>query len=208
MTEHLLAIEGEDNIDPKRNLFRFWNYVKHLLPHHDVNLMLAASKILGQIAVIGGAAFGERFMDLEVPAALEMMQPDKQEEARRYAGVLILKELARNSQTYFYSHIGVVFENILVPLRDQRLIVREGAAELLAACLEIVTTRERQTRSPYLFKILQDAQMGLKQTQPEVIHGSLLTYRELLLHAGMVSKFVRLKLRVLIMEPVHEGNLS
>ena len=93
-------------------------------------------------------------------------------------------------------------------MRDQRLIVREGAAELLAACLEIVTTRERQTRSPYLFKILQDAQMGLKQTQPEVIHGSLLTYRELLLHAGMVSKFVRLKLRVLIMEPVHEGNLS
>ena len=210
MTEHLLAVEGEDNIDSKRNLFRFWNYVKHLLPHHEVNLMLAASKILGQIAVIGGAAFGERFMDLEVPAALEMMQPDKQEEARRYAGVLILKELARNSQTYFYSHIGVVFENILVPLRDQRLIVREGAAELLAACLEIVATRERQTRSPYLFKILQDAQMGLKQTQPEVIHGSLLTYRELLLHAGMVRKFVRLdlNLRVLIAEPVHEGNLS
>ncbi|KIM34649.1 hypothetical protein M413DRAFT_33133 [Hebeloma cylindrosporum] len=30
--------------------------------------------------------------------------------------------------------------------------------------------------------------MGLKQTQPEVIHGSLLTYRELLLHAGMFVK--------------------
>ena len=169
--------------------------------------MLAASKILGQIAVIGGAAFGERFIDLEVPAALEMMQPDKQE-SPRYAGVLILKELARNSQTYFYSHIGVVFENILVPLRDQRVIVREGAAELLAACLEIVTTRERQARSPFLFKILQDAQMGLKQAQPEVIHGSLLTYRELLLHAGMVRKFVRSSLRVLITEPVHEGDLS
>jgi len=149
--------------------------------------MLAASKTLGSIAEIGGSAFGERFMDFEVPAAIELMQPDKQE-SPRYAGVLILKELARNSPTYFHSHIGTVLDSILVPLRDQRVIVREGAAELLAACLEIVTSRERQGRSPFLPKILSEAQSGLKQAQPEVIHGSLLTYRELLLHAGMVSR--------------------
>jgi len=29
--------------------------------------------------------------------------------------------------------------------------------------------------------------MGLKQSNPDIIHGSLLTYLELLLHAGMVS---------------------
>ncbi|KDR80665.1 hypothetical protein GALMADRAFT_222261 [Galerina marginata CBS 339.88] len=185
--DKLIVIDQEETIESKRNLFRFYNYVKHLLPNHDMNLMLAASKTLGRIAEIGGAAFGERFMDFEVPAAVELMQPDKQE-SPRYAGVLILKELARNSPTYFHSHIGIVFDNILVPLRDQRVIVREGAAELLAACLEIVTQRERQPRTPYLSKILQDAQMGLKQTQPEVIHGSLLTYRELLLHAGMFMK--------------------
>ena len=148
--------------------------------------MMTASKTLGKIAEIGGgAAFGERFMEYEVPTAIELMQPDKQEPPR-YAGVLILKELARNSPTYFHSHIGIVFDNILLPLRDQRLIVREGAAELLANCLEIVSSRERQARNPYLYKILQDAQAGLKSTQPEVIHGSLLSYRELLLHAGMV----------------------
>ncbi|KIM49486.1 hypothetical protein M413DRAFT_21701 [Hebeloma cylindrosporum] len=185
--ERLIDIDQEETIESKRNLFRFYNYVKHLLPSHDMNLMLAASKTLGQIAEIGGSAFGERFMDFEVPAAVELMQPEKSE-SPRYAGVLILKELARNSPTYFHSHIGIVFDNILVPLRDQRVIVREGAAELLAACLEIVTQTERQARTPYLSKILQDAQMGLKQTQPEVIHGSLLTYRELLLHAGMFMK--------------------
>jgi serine/threonine-protein kinase mTOR len=159
--------------------------VKHLLPNPDVNLMMAASKTLGKIAEIGGVAFGERFMEFEVPAAIDLMQPDKQEPPR-YAGVLILKELARNSPNYFHSHIGAVFENILLPLRDQRLIVREGAAELLANCLEIVSNRERQARNPYLYKILQDAQAGLKSEKPEVIHGSLLAYRELLLHAGMV----------------------
>ena len=184
-----MDVEQEETIESKRNLFRFYNYVKRLLPNPDVNLMLAASKTLGQIAEIGGSAFGERFMDFEVPAAVEMMQPDKAE-SPRYAGVLILKELARNSPTYFHSHLGIVFDSILVPLRDQRVIVREGAAELLAACLEIVSQREqreRQARSPYLIKILQDAQSGLKSNQAEVIHGSLLTYRELLLHAGMAS---------------------
>jgi serine/threonine-protein kinase mTOR len=146
--------------------------------------MVAASKTLGKIAEVGGA-FGERFMDKEVPAAIELMQPDKQESSR-YAGVLILKELARNSPTYFHSHISVVFDNILVPLRDPRVIVREGAAELLAACLEIVTQRDRY-RNSYLLRIHQEAQTGLKQSNPDTIHGSLLTYLELLLHAGMVS---------------------
>ncbi|KAM6497086.1 phosphatidylinositol 3-kinase [Amanita muscaria] len=185
--DHLLDIDKEETIESKRNLFRFYNYVKQLLPNHDVNLMLAASKTLGQIAEIGGAAFGERFMDYEVPAAIEFLQPDKPE-SYKYAGVLILKELARNSPTYFHSHIGIVFDNILVPLRDPKVHVREGAAELLAACLEIVSQRERQTRSPYLHKILLDAQTGFKQPQPEIIHGSLLTYRELLLHAGMFMR--------------------
>ncbi|KAG2011794.1 atypical/PIKK/FRAP protein kinase [Coprinopsis cinerea AmutBmut pab1-1] len=183
--ERLLELDLEETIESKRNHFRFYNYVKHLLPNPDVHLMMAASKTLGKIAEIGGGvAFGERFMEYEIPAAIELMQPDKQE-APRYAGVLILKELARNSPTYFHPHIGIVFDNILLPLRDPRLHVREGAADLLANCLEIVCSRERQTRNPYLYKILQDAQAGLKSSQPEVIHGSLAAYRELLLHAGM-----------------------
>lgn len=186
VVDHLLDVDGEETIEFKQNLFRFYNYVKSLLPNSDLNVMLAASKTLGQIAEIGGAAFGEHFMDYEVPAAIGLLQGDKQEPGR-YAGVLILKELARNSPIYFHSHIDLVFDKILMPLRDPRVIVREGAAELLAACLEIISQRERQGRSLHLTKILNDAQAGLKTSQPEIIHGSLLTYRELLLHGGMVS---------------------
>jgi len=148
--------------------------------------MLQASKTLGNIARIGGAAFGEQFLNKELPAAIILLEGDRQE-LPRYAGVLILKELARNSPIYFHAHISLVFEKILMPLRHARVIVREGAAELLAACLEIVDKRERGSRSPYLSKIFLDAQTGLKTSQPHIIHGSLLTYRELLLHGGMVS---------------------
>ncbi|KAJ7696596.1 armadillo-type protein [Mycena rosella] len=195
----LLQIDGEETLDSKRNLFRFYNYVKHLLPDPDINLMLLASQTLGKIVFAAsksinhvssaGGAFNESFMDHQVPAAINLIQPDKQE-SPRYAGVLILKELARNSPTYFYAHIGLVFDNILVPLRDQRVIVREAAAELLATCLEIVAQRERPNKNPYLENILRDAQAGLRQAQPEIIHASLLAYRVLLLHGGMFMRDV------------------
>jgi FKBP12-rapamycin complex-associated protein len=185
--DHLLDVDGEETIESKRNLYRFFNYVKSLLPDPDINVMLAASKTLGQIAEIGSAGFGERFIEKEIPYAISLLQGDKQEPGR-YAGVLILKELARNSSAYFFAHINLVFEKILIPLRDSRVIVREGAAELLAACLEIVTARERAAPSDHMYRILRDAQLGLKMAQSEVVHGALLTYRELLLHGGMVRR--------------------
>ncbi|KAH9072320.1 atypical/PIKK/FRAP protein kinase [Lactarius deliciosus] len=165
--DHLLDVYGEETIEFKHNLFRFYNYVKSQR--------------------IGGAAFGEHFMDFEVPAAIGLLQGDKQEPGW-YAGVLILKELARNSPVYFHSHIDLVFDKIHMPIRDPRVIVREGAAELLAACLEIIAQRERQGRTTRLSKTLADAQAGLKMSQPEIIHGALLTYRELLLHGGMFMR--------------------
>ncbi|KAH8106535.1 hypothetical protein DFH11DRAFT_1518140 [Phellopilus nigrolimitatus] len=85
----------------------------------------------------------------------------------------------------FHPHISLVFDKLLIPLRDPRLIV---AADLLAACLDIITQRERQSKTPFLTKILQDVQEGLSTASAETIQGSLLTYRELLLHAGMFMK--------------------
>ncbi|KAF7309844.1 Serine/threonine-protein kinase TOR [Mycena indigotica] len=193
---YLLEIEGEETLDSRRNLYRFYNYVKHLLPDPDVNLMLLASQTLGKIVFAAsktatshvpsaGGAFNESFMDHQVPAAINLIQ---QQDSPRYAGVLILKELAINSPTYFYAHIGMVFENILAPLRDQRLVVREAAAELLSACLEIVIDRERT--SPYLYQVLKDAEDGCLIGQPEVVHASLLAYRALFIHGGMFMRDV------------------
>ncbi|KAF8201037.1 atypical/PIKK/FRAP protein kinase [Mycena galopus ATCC 62051] len=209
--DHLIDAEGQVTIDSShsQNLFRFYNYVKHLLPNPDPALILAASKTLGHILAVGGPGFGERFMDIQVPAATALATASHSGGDRhdalgmtRYAGTLILKELALNMPAQFIAHLPTVLDSaILAPLRDPRLVVREAAAELLAACLEIGAQRERSVQGgsgggtsqggapstssgpPYLAKILQDAQAGLKFNQPEVIHGSLLTYRELLLHA-------------------------
>ncbi|KAF4581337.1 phosphatidylinositol kinase- protein kinase tor1 [Pleurotus pulmonarius] len=201
--DHLLDMPGEEiqTPDSKRHLFRFYNYVRHQLPHHDINFMLAASHTLGRIAKIGGSTFGDMFMAYEVQAAIELLQPDKQPESSSYAGVLILKELAKNSANHFSSHIGAVLGDIVLPLRDARVIVREGAAELLAACLEIVPDR-----NVHVQKIIQDAQLGLRQSQPEVIHGSLLAYRELLIYGKMDSELIDVGETILRFK-AHKDNL-
>lgn len=149
--------------------------------------MLVAAETLGKIIQVGGSVFDDAFMDFEVPAAIELMQSDRQEHAR-YAGVLILKALALHNPTCFYPHISLVCDKILIPLRDSRPQLREISAELLAACLDIISSRERQAKTPFLAKMLQDAQTGLKSASTETIHGSLLTFRELLLHGGMFMK--------------------
>ncbi|KAJ7189156.1 phosphatidylinositol 3-kinase [Mycena filopes] len=198
--DHLIDTPtSSPTLDSHHNLFRFYNYVKHLLPNPDPALILAASKTLGHILALGGPAFGETFMEHQVPAAVALTTTHSSSSSStshelaagmaRYAGALILKELARNMPAQFAAHLPAVLETaVLPPLRDARLVVREAAAELLAACLEIGAQRERAagvgTTTAYLAKILADAQAGLKFSQPEVIHGSLLTYRELLLHAG------------------------
>ncbi|KAJ7718399.1 phosphatidylinositol 3-kinase [Mycena maculata] len=202
--DHLIDATPASNaaLSSHHNLFRFYNYVKHLLPNPDAHLILAASKTLGHILAIGGPGFGESFMEHQVPAAIALAAntgahhaADKGEGAgmARYAGALILKELALNMPVQFAPHLGSVLEGaVLPPLRDARPVVREAAAELLAACLEIAASRQAHPTSAaapppaYLTKILQDAQVALKAAgaPPEALHGALLALRELLLHAG------------------------
>ncbi|KAG9127299.1 phosphatidylinositol kinase- protein kinase tor1 [Ceratobasidium sp. 392] len=183
--DRLLEIEGDETIEAKHTLFRLFNYVKSLLPSPDVNVMIAASKTLGRIAEMGGTAFADQ-IDVEVPRALEALQSDKPE--GRHAAVLILRELARHSAAHFHPHVGLVLERIWLPLRDSRVLVREGAAELLAACLEIMRSRDRQQRTPVYRDINEKAAKGLMMAPVETVHGSLLAYRELFLHAGMFLK--------------------
>ncbi|KAH8107278.1 hypothetical protein DFH11DRAFT_1517959, partial [Phellopilus nigrolimitatus] len=48
--------------------------------------------------------------------------------------------------TCFHPHISIVFNKLLIPLCDHRLIVHDVVADLLAACLDIITQRETDIR--------------------------------------------------------------
>lgn len=105
-------------------------------------------------------------------------------ESGRYAAVLIIKEMARNVPNLFHAFVGRVFERIWVALRDTRVLVREGAAEAMGACLGIVSSREKQMGMHLYETIYQESEKGLKMQAVESVHGSLLAILELLQHSN------------------------
>jgi FKBP12-rapamycin complex-associated protein len=88
------------------------------LDNADNDVVIAAAKVMGRIAEVGGAMFGEALIRSEVAEAMGKLQ---KEEKSRYGSVLILKELARNLSPWFAPHVTLVFDKILVPLRDSRV---------------------------------------------------------------------------------------
>jgi serine/threonine-protein kinase mTOR len=116
-TDLLLEIPLGETNDSQR-LYRYFNYATAPLASTDINVTVAASKVLGRIAEIGGSSFGEPFVDSRVENQIQVMTRG---ERGRYGAVLLLKELARHLPTWFAPHIALVFERLPLGFRDPRV---------------------------------------------------------------------------------------
>ncbi|CAO1620602.1 unnamed protein product [Sympodiomycopsis kandeliae] len=183
--ESLIDLESEDN---SARLYRFYQYLKPNLPCNDAQVMIAASKALGRVSKFGGQSLGDQFIEFEVLRALDFLQAGDRNESGRYAAVLIIREMARNVPLLFHVYVQRVLERIWVALRDTRVLVREGAAEALGACLQIIAQREKQMGSQLCEIIYEEAERGLKGVTVESIHGSLMAVQELLQHSKNFMK--------------------
>ncbi|KAF1814810.1 TOR1 phosphatidylinositol 3-kinase [Eremomyces bilateralis CBS 781.70] len=158
---------------------RFSGYLQSVLRGNDTTAMVFAARALGRLAIPGGTLTAE-LVEAEVKGALESLQSErKEQELRRYSAVLVLKELARNSPTLIYSWIPQIFEVIWSALRDQKLFIREKAAEMVRQCITIMSTRDAKTRDQWLNRVYEEALHGFGIATNEAVHGSLLTVREL-----------------------------
>ncbi|KAI8819891.1 armadillo-type protein [Fimicolochytrium jonesii] len=178
--DKLIDFDGEENTTKTT---RFANYLRIVLPGSDPQIAVFAAKALGKLALSGGTLTAE-FVEFEVKRALEWLQGDRHE-ARRYAAVLVLRELAVSAPTLVYAFVGQILDLIWVALRDPRVVIREGAAEALNATLALVHVRENRQRKSWYQKILEETQKGFKIGSADAIHGSLLTLRELISQKGM-----------------------
>ncbi|KDN41769.1 putative TOR1-1-phosphatidylinositol 3-kinase [Tilletiaria anomala UBC 951] len=190
--EALIDLESEDN---SARLYRFYQYLKPNLPCNDAVVMVAAAKALGRVSKFGGHSLGDQFIEFEVLRALDFLQGGDRDrnESARYAAVLIIREMAKNVPHLFHVYVSRCLDRIWVALRDARVLVREGAAEALGACLQIIAQREKQMGTQAYEMIYEEAERGLKMAPTEVIHGSLLAIQELLQHSKifMRSRFHR-----------------
>jgi FKBP12-rapamycin complex-associated protein len=176
----LIDFKGDDAAS---KVTKFSNYIKRTLEGNDTSAMIVAAKCLGRLATPGGALTAE-LVEAEVKHALEWLTSERNEN-RRFAAVLILRELARNSSTLLYMYIPGILVSIWEGLRDQKVVIRETAAEVVSQCFKILSARDPQQRSTCLTRMFEGAQDGFRRGTVECVHGSLLTYKELLVQGGM-----------------------
>ncbi|XP_058190488.1 serine/threonine-protein kinase TOR [Rhododendron vialii] len=170
---------------------RFSNYMRTVFEvKRDRNILILASNVLGHLARAGGAMTADE-VEWQVKNALEWLKGERIE-YRRFAAVLILKEMAENASTVFNVHVPDFVDAIWVALRDPTLAVRERAVEALRACLRVIEKRETRWRVQWYYRMFEATQEGLGRNAPvHSIHGSLLAVGELLRNTGefMMSRY-------------------
>ncbi|KAF2738156.1 hypothetical protein EJ04DRAFT_574120 [Polyplosphaeria fusca] len=171
----LIDFRGDD---AGQKTTRFSSYLRNVMRGTDTASMVVAARAMGRLAKPGGTLTAE-LVEAEVKGALEWLQLERSEN-RRFAAVLILRELAKNSPTLMYQWIAQIFEVIWVALRDPKVLIRESAAEAISACFEIISARDPQMRLQWFTKVYEEILRGFALGTNEAIHGSLLTLKELL----------------------------
>lgn len=163
---------------------RFASYLRRIFEEKgDPDTLAAASAALGHLAAAGGSLTAD-VVEFQVKQALEWLQGDRVE-ARRFAAVLVLKEMAENAPTVFNVHVPVFIDAVWSALRDPKPAVRERAVEALRACLCVIEKRETRWRVQGYYRMFEETQKGLApNASVESIHGSLLAIGELLRNTG------------------------
>ncbi|PIN07839.1 DNA-dependent protein kinase [Handroanthus impetiginosus] len=178
---------GEDAV----KVAKIANYMRTAFEaKREPEILVIASKVLGHLARAGGAMTADEVERL-VKIALDWLRGDRVE-YRRFAAVLILKEMAENASTVFNVHVPEFVDAIWVALRDPKLDVRERAVEALRACLRVIEKRETRWRVQWYYRMFEATQDGLGRNAPvHSIHGSLLAVGELLRNTGefMMSRY-------------------
>lgn len=172
-----------DGVDPALKTTRFSGYLRSALRSNDNTVLVYAAKALGHLAKPGGALTAE-LVESEIQSALEWLQSERQEN-RRFAAVLIIRELARGSPTLLYGFVPQVLELVWVALRDPKVLIRETSADAISECFEIISARDGHTRHNWFADIYDETLLGLRSTNVDWIHGSLLALKALLLKGAM-----------------------
>ena len=178
--EELIAFTGDD---VAQKTTRFSGYLRAALRSTDNEVLIYAATALGHLARPGGP-FTAELVDSEVKSALEWLQSDRQE-TRRFAAVLAIRELAKNSPTLLYSFVPQILDCIWTAIRDIKIMIRETASEAVSTCFEILLARDSKVRTQWFLLMYNEALAGFKNGSVEYQHGSLLIIKELLRSGGM-----------------------
>ena len=182
--EQLITFEGDD---AAQKTTRYSGYLRAALRSNDNEVLLYAAQALGHLATPGGALTAE-LVESEVKSALEWLQTEPRQENRRFAAVLIIRELAKYSPTLLYPFVPQILDCIWTALRDSKVLIRETAAEAVGACFKIISARESAARQQWFSLMYTEITQGIRNSSIESIHASLLVLKELLAKGEMFMR--------------------
>ena len=182
--EQLITFEGDD---AAQKTTRYSGYLRAALRSNDNEVLIYAAQALGHLATPGGALTAE-LVESEVKSALEWLQTEPRQESRRFAAVLIIRELAKHSPTLLYPFVPQILDCIWAALRDVKVLIRETAAEAVGASFKIISARESAARQQWFSRMYAEVMQGLRNGIIEYIHASLLVLKELLAKGEMFMR--------------------
>ncbi|KAL8658559.1 MAG: hypothetical protein Q9202_007526 [Teloschistes flavicans] len=181
--EQLISFDTED---PGQKTSRFAGYFKKGLNSNDNSVIVYAARAIGRLAAPGGALTPE-LVESEIKSAVEWLTTERQEN-RRFAAVLVIRDMARSSPTLLYAFVPQILDCIWVAVRDPKILIRESAAEAVGACFDIMLTRDSSLKDLWHRRMYDETLQGFKSTNVDYTHGSLLILRELLQKGGMFMR--------------------
>eukprot|EP00095_Tigriopus_kingsejongensis_P005635 maker-scaffold420_size176246-snap-gene-0.24 protein:Tk05635 transcript:maker-scaffold420_size176246-snap-gene-0.24-mRNA-1 annotation:"target of rapamycin" len=162
----------------------------------DFAVIELASKAIARLTQVSSGTYTANLkfelIDHEVKRAFELLQGDKSE-GKRFAAVLILREIAFSMPTFFFQNVSQFFDVIFHAVRDPKLKLRESSVNALRAGLWVTAKRETTKQSrhqhqswyTHLYEAAiqgfdPSAQDDRRVSREDRIHGSLLVLCELL----------------------------
>ncbi|KAL5013846.1 hypothetical protein ScPMuIL_008116 [Solemya velum] len=206
----IVSLIGVDVGNTSTRITRFANYLRNLLPSHDMGIMEMAAKAVGILALSSGT-YASEYVEFEVKKALEWLLEDRHE-GRRQAAVLVLRELSVCTPTYFFQQVQQFFDCIFNAIRDPKPAIREGGVAALRAALAVTSQRESRATQQRWYKQCYDEAMKVfdeqqgrerKLTRDDWAHGSLMVMNELLRCSNIDGERVRVE-----MEKLQPSNVS
>eukprot|EP00667_Euglena_gracilis_P000062 EG_transcript_62 len=156
----------------------FGSYLRLAIINSDQGSVPAVAAVLGRLVKYGGILTAD-VVDREAKKALDWLESPDTKEAKKYAAVVVLRELASNAPTIFYNLLDSFTSLIWSAVRDPSQQIREAAAESVRAVLEIMAERDSRHNTIWYDHFYHKSLDGLEQKAHECVHGSLLVIAEL-----------------------------
>jgi FKBP12-rapamycin complex-associated protein len=153
--EYMTDLFVAHNMESK--VLQFANTVRPVLEKsNDPETLRASAKALGNLTRVSTRAGGTTLIELVersiIKPSLKWLEEDS---SKRFAAVLILKELAENNPTLFILHADEFFHNIWLAVHDTKEAVREGAADALRESLKLLQARDSKNRKEWYDRVWQ-----------------------------------------------------